>query len=213
MFFGVSCGMFDASSVTCEETPLPFSIFDINGTEILSVRQFWVWGLNRPNMAERGPKWPKMAWMSVKMTEIDWFDDVTALTDQFWVPVLTSSCSEAGPKFWHREIFLMESRHFEWSHDQFTTILSLGPKSSEIGLKWPQMSAIDWFDGVTALTDQFLVPVLTSSCSDAGLAKNLNFGTVNFFDGATDHNSSFSFTQNTKFLRPRAKSEDILFFF
>ena len=97
MFFGVSCGMFDASSVTCEETPLPFSIFDINGTEILSVRQFWVWGLNRPNMAERGPKWPKMAWMSVKMTEIDWFDDVTALTDQFWVPVLTSSCSEAGP--------------------------------------------------------------------------------------------------------------------
>ena len=127
---------------------------------LLLLRSFWVvaWPVYDNfefELTKRGLKWPKMAWMSIKMTAIDWFDDDTALTDQFWVNVLTSSCSEAGPKFWHREIFLMESRHFEWSHDQFTTILSLGPKSSEIGLKWPQMSAIDWFDGVTALTDQF----------------------------------------------------------
>ena len=57
-----------------------------------SIQQFWVWGINRPKvakMAEKGPKW-------LKMTEIDWFDVVTALADQFWVPVQIPSSSEAG---------------------------------------------------------------------------------------------------------------------
>ena len=55
--------------------------------------------------------------------------------------------------------------------------------------------------------------VLTSSSSEAGPAENLNFGTVKNFslNAATDHISSFSFTQSAKFLRTRAKSEDIFF--
>ena len=91
------------------------------------------------------------------------------------------------------------------------------------GRKWPQMTKnglnvwkvteIDWFDVVTALTDQFWVPLLTSSSSEAGPAKNLNFGTLKNFSctHATDHISSFSFTQSAKFLRTRAKSEDMFF--
>ena len=49
-------------------------------------------------MAEKGPKWPKLAWMSEK-----WHPKPSPLD-------FCSSCDR-----------------FEWSHDQFTTILSLGP--------------------------------------------------------------------------------------
>ena len=43
--------------------------------------------------------------------------------------------------------------------------------------------------------------------------KNLNFGTLKNFswNATTDHISSFSFTQSAKFLRTRAKSEDMFF--
>mgnify|MGYP005706323651 CR=1 FL=1 len=76
------------------------------------------------------------------------------------------------------------------------------------------MTEIDWFDVVTALKGQFWVSVLTSSSSEAGPAKNLNFGTLKIFswNATTDHISSFSFTQSAKFLRTRAKSEDMFFF-
>ena len=86
-------------------------------------------------------------------------------------------------------------------------------KMAEKGPKWLKMTEIDWFDVVTALADQFWVPVQISSSSEAGLAKNLSFGTVKFFlwKAATDHISSFSFLQNVKFLRNRTKSEDMFF--
>ena len=116
--------------------------------------------------------------------------------------------------------------HFEWSHDYSATILNLRPKLAKMakndrkrpkmtknGLNVCNMTEIDWFDVVTALKGQFWVSVLTSSSSEAGPAKNLNFGTVKNFswNAATDHISSFSFTQSAKFLRTRAKSEDMFF--
>ena len=72
------------------------------------------------------------------------------------------------------------------------------PKMTKNGLNVCNMTEIDWFDVVTALKGQFWVSVLTSSSSEAGPAKNLNFGTVKNFswNAATDHISSFSFTQS-----------------
>ena len=224
------------------------SLAVILSCHMTSLQQIWVRGLNWPKKAEKGPKRPKIAWMSEK-----------------WHP-------KSSPL-----VFCFSCNHFEWSHDQFTTILSFGPKlakngrkrpqmtkngpkvwkvTSETisigfllllrsfwvvtwlvcdnfefgakmannGQKWPQMTKnglnvwkvteIDWFDVVTALTDQFWVPLLTSSSSEAGPAKNLNFGTLKIFSctHATDHTSSFSFTQNAEFLRARAKLDDMFFF-
>ena len=87
------------------------------------------------------------------------------------------------------------------------------PKMTKNGLNVCNMTEIDWFDVVTALKGQFWVSVLTSSSSEAGPAKNLNFGTVKKFEwkAATDHISSFSFTQNAKFLKTKAKLEDMFF--
>ena len=78
-----------------------------------TLQQFWVWGQNWPKMAEKGPKWPKMAWMSEK-----WHPKPSPL----------DFCFSCG--------------HFEWSHDQFTTILSLRPKLAKNGRKGPQMTEI-----------------------------------------------------------------------
>ena len=78
-----------------------------------SLRQFWIWGQNWPKMAEKGPKWPKMAWMSEK-----WHPKPSPL----------DFCFSCG--------------HFEWSHDQFTTILSVRPKLAKNGRKVPQMTEI-----------------------------------------------------------------------
>ena len=73
-----------------------------------SLQQFWIWGQNWPKMAEKGPEWPNMVWISKK---------------------------------WHLKPspldFCFSCNHFEWSHDQFTTSLSLGPKLAE---KWPKMA-------------------------------------------------------------------------
>ena len=65
-------------------------------------------------MAKKGPKWPKLAWITRK-----------------WHPKPSpfDFCFSCG--------------HFKWSHDQFTTILSLGPKlakNSWKGPKWPKMA-------------------------------------------------------------------------
>ena len=64
-------------------------------------------------MAEQGPKWPKLAWMSKK-----WHPKPSPL----------DSCFSCG--------------HFEWSYDQFTSILSLGPNWPKNGppndQKWPE---------------------------------------------------------------------------
>ena len=76
-----------------------------------SLRQFLIWGQNWPKMAEKGPKWPKMAWMSEK-----WHPKPSPL----------DFCFSCG--------------HFEWSHDQFTTILSFWAK---IGQKWPKKASND----------------------------------------------------------------------
>ena len=73
-----------------------------------SLWQFWLWGQNWPKMAEKGPEWPNMVWISKK-----WHPKPSPLDFCF-------SCD-----------------HFEWSHDQFTTSLSLGPKLAE---KWPKMA-------------------------------------------------------------------------
>ena len=51
-------------------------------------------------MAKNDRKRPKMTKNGLNvcnMTEIDWFDVVTAFKGHFWVSVLTSSSSEAGP--------------------------------------------------------------------------------------------------------------------
>merc|ERR1712122_59240 len=63
------------------------------------------------------------------------------------------------------------------------------------------------------LTEVLKIGLLTSSSSEAGPAKNLNFGTLKNFswNATTNHISSFSFTQSAKFLRTRAKSEDMFF--
>ena len=89
---------------------------------LLVLRLFWVviWpvydnfdfgakiGQKWPKMAEKGPEWPNMVWISKK-----WHPKPSPLDFCF-------SCD-----------------HFEWSHDQFTTSLSLGPKLAE---KWPKMA-------------------------------------------------------------------------
>ena len=76
-----------------------------------SLRQFWVLAQNWPKMAEKGPKWPKMARKSEK-----WHPKPSPL----------DFCSSCG--------------HFEWSHDHFTTILSLRQKLAKNGREGPQMT-------------------------------------------------------------------------
>ena len=147
-----------------------------------SLQQFWIWGQNWTKMAEKGSKWPKKGLKVWK-----WHPK----------PSPSDSCFSCG--------------HFEWSHDYSATILNLRPKLAKMakndrkrpkmtknGLNVCNMTEIDWFDVVTALKGQFWVSVLTSSSSEAGPAKNLNFGTVKIFswNAATDHISSFSFTQS-----------------
>ena len=39
--------------------------------------------------------------------------------------------------------FCLSCGHFEWSHDQFTTILSLGPKLAKSSQKWPKKAPND----------------------------------------------------------------------
>ena len=65
-------------------------------------------------MAKKGPKWQKMVWMSEK-----------------WHPKPSPSdfCSSCDC--------------FEWSYDQFTTILTLGPKLAKSGQKWPKKAQND----------------------------------------------------------------------
>ena len=88
---------------------------------LLLLRSFWVvtWlvydnlvfkakiGQKWPEMAEKGPKWPKLAWMSKK-----WHPKPSPL----------DFCFSCGL--------------FEWSHDQFTTILCFRPRLAKSGQKW-----------------------------------------------------------------------------
>ena len=39
--------------------------------------------------------------------------------------------------------FCLSCGHFEWSHDQFTTILSFGPKLAKSNQKWPKKAPND----------------------------------------------------------------------
>ena len=92
---------------------------------LLLLRSFWVvtWlvydnlvfkakiGQKWPEMAEKGPKWPKLAWMSKK-----WHPKPSPL----------DFCFSCG--------------HFEWSYDQFTSILSLEPNWPKNGRKRLQMT-------------------------------------------------------------------------
>ena len=64
-------------------------------------------------MAEKGPKWPKLAWMSEK-----WHPKPSPL----------DFCFSCG--------------HFEWSYDQFTSILSLEPNWPKNGRKRLQMAKL-----------------------------------------------------------------------
>ena len=160
---------------------------------LLLLRSFWVvtWLVcnNFEFGAKIGQKWPKKALNDQKKGLKVWK----------WhpKPSPSDSCFSCG--------------HFEWSHDYSATILNLRPKLAKMakndrkrpkmtknGLNVCNMTEIDWFDVVTALKGQFWVSVLTSSSSEAGPAKNLNFGTVKNFswNAATDHISSFSFTQS-----------------
>ena len=75
----------------------------LSGQMTIDLGQFWVWGQNWPKMANQGPKWPQMARMSEK-----WHPNPSPLD------------------------FCLSCDRFEWSFDQFTTILSLGPK-------WPKI--------------------------------------------------------------------------
>ena len=47
------------------------------------------------------------------MTEIDWIDVGIALTDQFWVPVLASSSSEAWPA---KNLNFAAVKNFSWTY-------------------------------------------------------------------------------------------------
>ena len=159
-----------------------------------SLRQFWIWG---QKLAKNGRKRPQMTKNGLnvwKVTSKTISIEFLLLLRSFWV------------------VTWLVCDNFEF-----------GAKMAKNGRKWPQMTKnglnvwkvteIDWFDIVTALTDQFWVPLLTSSSSEAGPAKNLNFGTLKNFswNATTNHISSFSFTQSAKFLRTRAKSEDMFF--
>ncbi len=68
----------------------------------------------RPKMAEKGPKWQKMVWISDK-----WHSK----------PSPSDFCSSCDC--------------FEWSYDQFMTILTLGPKLAKSGQKWPKKAQND----------------------------------------------------------------------
>ena len=78
-----------------------------------SLQQAWVSGQKWSKMARKVLKWPKLAWKSEK-----WHPKPSPL----------DFCSSCG--------------HFEWSHDQFTTFLSLRPKVAKNGPKRPQMTDI-----------------------------------------------------------------------
>ena len=65
-------------------------------------------------MAEKGPKWQKMVWISDK-----WHSK----------PSPSDFCSSCDC--------------FEWSYDQFMTILTLGPKLAKSGQKWPKKAQND----------------------------------------------------------------------
>ena len=162
-----------------------------------SLRQFWIWG---QKLAKNGRKRPQMTKNGLNVWK------VTSETISIGFLLLLRS-------FW--VVTWLVCDNFEFGAKM--------AKMAKNGRKWPQMTKngldvwkvteIDWFDIVTALTDQFWVPLLTSSSSEAGPAKNLNFGTLKNFswNATTDHISSFLFTQSAKFLRTRAKSEDMFF--
>ena len=80
---------------------------DLSG-DMANLWQLRVLGKILPKMAKKIAKWQKMVWMSEK-----------------WHPKPSPSdfCSSCD--------------HFEWSHDQFTTSWSLGPKLAK---KWPKMA-------------------------------------------------------------------------
>ena len=74
--------------------------------------EFWAkFCKKRPKMAEKGPKWQKMVWISDK-----WHSK----------PSPSDFCSSCDC--------------FEWSYDQFMTILTLGPKLAKNGRKRPRMT-------------------------------------------------------------------------
>ena len=78
-----------------------------------------------PKIAKSGQKWPKKA-----------------ANDQKWPESLNSDIRN------HLHS-ISASRHFEWSHDQFTTILCFRPKlakMAERGPKWPKMAwmSVKW---------------------------------------------------------------------
>ena len=77
--------------------------------------EFWAkFCKKRPKMAEKGPKWQKMVWISDK-----WHSK----------PSPSDFCSSCDC--------------FEWSYDQFMTILTLGPKLAKSGQKWPKKAPND----------------------------------------------------------------------
>ena len=65
-------------------------------------------------MAEKVPKWPKLSWKSEK-----WYPKPSPLD------------------------FCVFCSIFEWSHEQFTTILCLRPRLAKSGQKWPKRAPND----------------------------------------------------------------------
>ena len=141
---------------------------------LLVLQSFWVvtWPVydNFEFGAEIGQKWSKMApntengldvW---KMTSVTISIRYLLVLRSFWVvtwPVYNNfECGAKKGQKWPKVA-----------------------KMAEKGPKWLKMTEIDWFDVVTALADQFWVPVQIPSSSEAGLAKNLKFGTVKIFYG------------------------------
>ena len=146
------------------------------------------------NNRQKGPRWPKMACTSGK-----------------WHP--KPSPSE----------FCSSCNRFEWSHDQFTTILSLGknrPKMAKVAYsdqKWPEYLKNDW-NWLIWCCHSYYRPILSAFASFiqqwGWTSQKSRFYTVKniWWKAATDHISSFSFTQNAKFLKTKAKLEDMFFF-